>query len=116
MLEALLQTSAWLLRVTDDFAHSMVVLDAAKTVKYAGFVRPGQTLTLTSELKEREGDLATFKTRGTVDGEVAVRAQLVLKHFNLADQHPERVANDHHIQKTMREQLSLLYAEKKATT
>ena len=47
MLEAMYQTAAWLVRKTDDFSHSMVLLKEARTVKYAGFVRPGQMLRVT---------------------------------------------------------------------
>ena len=110
MLEAMYQTSAWLIRFTDDFAKSMVVLDEAKTVKYAGFVRPGQTLQLTSELQNREDDLATFNAKGVVDGEVAVKAKLVLKQFNLADTDPEKTATDAHIRKNLRDQFTMLSA------
>ncbi len=41
MLEALTQASAWLIRVTENFQHSMVVLREARNVKYADFVAPG---------------------------------------------------------------------------
>ena len=108
MLEALYQSSAWLLRYTDDFGYSMVVLDEAKTVKYAGFVRPGQTLHLSSELQKREGDLATFKTKGEVDGAVVVSARLVLKRFNLADMDPDKAATDIHIRQSMQDQFNML--------
>ncbi|HEX5445871.1 MAG TPA: 3-hydroxyacyl-ACP dehydratase FabZ family protein, partial [Pirellulales bacterium] len=50
MLEAMTQAAAWLVRVSDDFAHSMVVLKEARNVKYNQFVEPGQTLSVTAEL------------------------------------------------------------------
>ena len=110
MLEAMYQTSAWLLRFTDDFADSMVVLDEAKTVKYAGFVRPGQTLQLTAELQQREEGLATFNAKGVVGDQLAVRAKLILRHFNLADSDPEKTATDTHIRKNLRDQFTTLSA------
>lgn len=121
MLEALYQTSAWLLRYTDDFACSMVVLDEAKTVKYAGFVRPGQTLHLTSELQKRNsdttnGDLASFKAQGVVDGNVAVTARLVLKQFNLADTDPDKAPTDAHIRRSLRDQFTMLSPTDLSTT
>lgn len=116
MLEALYQSSAWLLRYTDDFAHSMVVLDEAKTVKYAGFVRPGHTLRLTSELQKREDNLVSFKTKGVVDGDIAVSARLVLKQFNLADADPNKAATDEHIRKTLRNQFTVLNSADAITT
>ncbi len=49
MLESMAQTSAWLVRHTEDFAHSIVVLKEARNVKYADFVEPGQVLTITAD-------------------------------------------------------------------
>ena len=85
MLESMYQTSAWLVRSTDDFAYSMVVLKEARNVKYADFVQPGQVLQVTAELQKRDGRLTWLKARGTVDGSVAVSARLVLDRYNLAD-------------------------------
>ncbi|HWC90817.1 MAG TPA: beta-hydroxyacyl-ACP dehydratase, partial [Pirellulales bacterium] len=42
MLESLTQTGAWLVRASEDFAHSMVLLKEARNVKFANFVVPGQ--------------------------------------------------------------------------
>ena len=44
MLEAATQAAAWLLRLSEDFAHSIICLKEAKNIKYADFVPPGQTL------------------------------------------------------------------------
>jgi 3-hydroxyacyl-[acyl-carrier-protein] dehydratase len=116
MLEALYQSSAWLLRYTEGFAYSMVVLDEAKTVKYGGLVRPGQTLRLTSEFQKREDDWASFKTKGVVDANVAVSAKLVLRQFNLADASPDRAATDDYIRRTMRDQFTMLSPSNLLTT
>src|ERR1051325_4818621 len=50
MLEAMTQTGAWLVRASEDFAHSMVTLKEARNVKYANFVEQGQTLAVTAEI------------------------------------------------------------------
>src|ERR1700710_2199370 len=50
MLEALTQAGAWLIRETEDFAHSVVVLKSAKTIKYGSFVEPGRQLQLRVDL------------------------------------------------------------------
>ena len=50
MLEALTQAGAWLIRETEDFAHSVIVLKQAKTIKYGSFVEPGRQLQLRVEL------------------------------------------------------------------
>jgi 3-hydroxyacyl-[acyl-carrier-protein] dehydratase len=115
MLEAMYQASAWLLRFTDDFSHSMVLLDEAKTVKYAGFVRPGQRLELTSDLQKRDGSLSWFKANGVVDEKIVVSARLVLKQFNLADTDLGQAATDAHICRSMRDQFATLNGSRLAT-
>ena len=60
MLEALTQAGAWLVRDMEDFAHSVVVLKQAKTIKYGSFVEPGRQLQLRVELvshDDRESEL-----------------------------------------------------------
>src|SRR5438045_6145562 len=67
MLEALVQSAAWLLRVTSDFAHSITVLREVKGVKYASFVDPGKQLRLTVELAgpyDAMASMVSFKGLG----------------------------------------------------
>ena len=109
MLEALTQSSAWLIRVSDDFAHSMVLLKEAKNVKYGRFVQPGQTLTLAATILKVEGDLVTLKTEGTMDGQTNLKAQLVLRRFNLVDANPNEEDTDRKIVADLRERLKLIY-------
>src|SRR3954471_23997979 len=68
MLQTLVEAGAWLLRITDDFRHSLIVLREAKNVKYGTFMEPGKRMLITVELAERDGPLATFKGRGEVEG------------------------------------------------
>ena len=109
MLEAMTQACAWLLRVSEDFAHSMVLLKEANNVKYANFVAPGHMLLVTAELIRQDERLAQFKVQGTVDGEQVVSARLVLERFNLADSHPDEAATDNHVKHDLRKLLKLLY-------
>src|SRR5439155_24800540 len=60
MLEALAEAGAWLLRVTDDFRHSVIVLRGARGVKFGAFVEPGRRLALAVELLERADGTAGF--------------------------------------------------------
>src|SRR4029077_6520764 len=92
MLEAMTQAAAWLVRVSEDFAHSTVILKEAKNVKYANFVEPGQTLVVTAEIIEQDGRDVKVKARGEVDGALTVSAKLVLARYNLADDDPRRAA------------------------
>ena len=109
MLEALTQSSAWLIRVSDDFAHSMVLLKEARNVKYGRFVQPGQTLTLTATILKTEGDLVTLKTEGTMNGQTNLKALLVLQRFNLADANPDEANTDRKIIAELRDRLKLIY-------
>src|SRR5438132_2116122 len=68
MLQTLVESAAWLLRITEDFRHSVIVLREAKNVKYGNFTEPGKTLVVTTELIETDDCLATFKGKGEVDG------------------------------------------------
>jgi 3-hydroxyacyl-[acyl-carrier-protein] dehydratase len=109
MLEALHQASAWLIRKTEGFAHSVVLLKEAKNVKYSDFVEPGQVLTVTSEILKEEGPLVTFKAQGEVNGRTAVTARLVLERSNLGDSDPSRADLDPYVRRRQREQFQLLY-------
>jgi 3-hydroxyacyl-[acyl-carrier-protein] dehydratase len=109
MLESLTQAGAWLVRVSEDFAHSMVVLKQANNVKYAQFVEPGQTLAVTAEvLKFDDGDVK-LKAYGTVGGRIIVSARLTLACYNLADSDPEHLSADEATRDDLRLQLALLH-------
>lgn len=109
MLEALTQASAWLVRTSEDFAHSMVVLKQANNVKYAQFVEPGQTLAVTAEvLKFDKGDVK-LKAYGTVGGRIIVSARLTLACYNLADTDPGHKSTDTATRQDLRKQFALLH-------
>src|SRR5438270_11358445 len=61
MLQTLVEAGTWLLRLTEDFRNSVIVLREAKNVKYGTFMEPGRQLALTVDLVERTADTATFK-------------------------------------------------------
>ncbi len=109
MLEAMTQAGAWLIRATEDFAHSMVVLRQANNVKYARFLEPGQTLVVSAEMF-RHGDGRTqLKARGVVDEHTIVSARLVLVSYDLAEQNPAHAAADEVIKTQLRAQFATLY-------
>ena len=109
MLEAMTQAGAWLVRASEDFAHSMVVLKQASNVKYAQFVEPGQTLTVTAEIVNQNEHETKLKTAGRINDQVTVSARLVLARYNLADTNPGRAATDYTLVQEMRSLLRLLY-------
>src|SRR5438552_12133722 len=75
MLQTLAEAGAWLLRVSDDFRYSVIVLREAKNVKYGTFMEPGRQMQITAELIERDGPMATLKGKGEVDGTATVSAR-----------------------------------------
>ncbi len=109
MLEAMYQASAWLLRVTDDFAHSMVLLREARNIKYSGFVKPGEALELQSTLQKREGNASWFKAEGRRTGETVVRAKLVIESTSLDTEKAGSEAVNRHVVSTLRKEFDLLY-------
>lgn len=85
MLEALVQASAWLVRVTQDFAFSLVLLKEARNVTYKSFVLPGQVLTVEAQCRELGERESLFSAAGQVQGQPMLKAQLTLRHLNLAE-------------------------------
>jgi len=110
MLEAMTQAAAWLIRATEDFAHSIVVLKEARNIRYADFTQPGHTLRVTAELLSQDGNELTFKTKGTVDGRVNVNAaRLIMTRYNLADINPAHAGRDARVREQMRDMFKLLF-------
>ena len=109
MIEALVQTGAWLMRLQDDFAYSTVLLKAARAVKFVSFVSPGRTLHVSLDVAGWNGDECTFKGTGTVDGASAVSAKLTLVRFNLAERNPKLKGSDETQIRAARELFSVLW-------
>jgi 3-hydroxyacyl-[acyl-carrier-protein] dehydratase len=109
MLEAMTEAGAWLVRASEDFAHSMVVLKEARAVKYGQFVEPGQTLQVVAEIAGQTERETTLKSRGAVDGQSTVGAKLVLERYNLADERPDRAPTDDLVKEQMRAMFALLW-------
>ncbi len=109
MLETLTQAGAWLVRASEDFAHSIVVLKQVNNAKYAQFVEPGQTLTVTAELLSLGDGEAKLKAYGTVGGRIIVSGRLILACYNLADSNPQQETADAATRQDLRDQLALLY-------
>ena len=109
MVESMTHAGAWLVRVSEDFAHSMVLLKEARNVRFGRFVAPGQVLTVTAEILKESGREVQLKAQGFLGDDVAVSARLVLERFNLADSEPARGITDLLVKRQLRELWSLLY-------
>lgn len=109
MLEALVQTAAWLVRIEQDWAKSVIVLATAKNVRYASFVAPGDVLRSELEAVEITPDGAKFKGVGSVGDRQTVSARLELKCFNLADRADYLAQADKQIIDKLRGQFKLVH-------
>jgi 3-hydroxyacyl-[acyl-carrier-protein] dehydratase len=116
MLEAMTQAGAWLVRSSEDFAHSMVVLKQAANVKYGQFVEPGQTLIVTAEILSQTDRETKLKANGKIDGQLTVSARLVLERYNLAERSPNHSETDVSLKRELREQFRLLYHPRDAAS
>src|SRR5262245_7735328 len=102
MLQTLVEAGAWLLRITDDYRHSVIVLREARNVKYGTFMQPGKSMIVTAELAETQDGLATFKGKGECEGAATVSAKYTLARYNLRDRNPAFAATDERIIQRLR--------------
>ncbi len=86
LLEGLIESASWLVRETENFAHSMVLLEQARNVKYKSFVAPGETIEYTVEARTIEENVSSFSGFGVSQERRIVEARFGLRHFNLADE------------------------------
>lgn len=94
MLEALVQAGGWLVRHSEDFAHSAVLLKEVRAIRYNSFVTPGNTLKIDVTVRKTNGPIWEMNGSGTVNGNSAVSARLTLESLNLADRNPELAQSD----------------------
>jgi len=97
MLESLFQASMWLVRATNDFKHSSVVLRETKSLKFQGFVQPGDSLMVVAEIKKIQDSIVNLKVTGTVNDKPATSGRLVVETFNLADRESVDPAIDNYM-------------------
>jgi 3-hydroxyacyl-[acyl-carrier-protein] dehydratase len=115
MLEAATQAAAWLTRLSEDFAHSIVRLKEARNIKYADFVPPGQTLTVTVTTVKQEERLATFKVEGHMEDRATLSGRLVLQRYNLSERDPQQREIDEQLKQYFRRAIKVLLPAESAT-
>lgn len=108
MIEAMVQTSAWLVRVSEDFAHSVIVLREARNVSYGNFVSPGDRMDIQVQAVKIEPTRSKFKVQCLTAGENVVKARIELKHYNLIDRGPRWQEQDEQLRAHFRRQFDLL--------
>jgi len=109
LLEGLIETAAWLVRQSENYAHSMVLLETVRNVKYKSFAAPGTQITYTVTAKSIEENKSTFAGEGVCGDKPIVEAKLTLRHFNLADKNPALADIDKKITESLKQRWKLLY-------
>ena len=108
MLEALFQASCWLVRATEEFENSVLLLKEARNVKFADFMEPNQTLVITAEIMKMESKTVSIKAIGTKGDTVAVSARLVIGKSKMQSNGSDLEPLDQFLRESMRVQFEQL--------
>jgi 3-hydroxyacyl-[acyl-carrier-protein] dehydratase len=112
LLQGLVECASWLVRDAENFAHSMILLEQARNVKYKSFLTPGGQIEYVVEAKAIEEDISSFIGQGLSDGQQIVEARFGLRHFNLASQDSKLAAVDAKIIENMKQRWKLLWQQR----
>ncbi len=108
LLEGLVESASWLVRLTEGFSHSMILLEQARNVKYKSFSTPGSQIEYRVEAKMIEEEVSSFKGVGLSSGEEIVTAKFGLRHFNLASKDAKMASVDAKVTASLKERWKLL--------
>ncbi len=113
MLQTLVEGSAWLLRATEDFQHSVIVLREARNVKYGNFMQPGHNMTITVEAADYSASnpVAVFNGKAEMAGSSTVSAKFTVARYNLRDRNPALKDADDRIVAQLRSHYQILRGE-----
>jgi len=108
LLQGLIESASWLVRETENFAHSMILLEEARNIKYKSFLSPGSQIEYTVDAKTIEENISSFTGIGISGGQEIVQGSFGLRHFNLADENPAMAAVDDRVIENMKKRWQLL--------
>jgi len=108
LLEGLIESASWLVRKSENFTHSMILLEQARNVKYKSFLAPGAQIEYTIDARTIEENVSSFVGVGVSQGQQIVEARLGLRHFNLADDDSAMAAVDARVIENLKERWKLL--------
>lgn len=113
MLQTLVEGSAWLLRATEDFQHSVIALRDARNVKYGNFMQPGHSMIITVETADYAPDRpsAVFKGKAEMGGSSVVSAKFTVARYNLRDRDAALASVDERIVAELRSHYRILRGE-----
>ena len=109
LLEGLIESASWLVRKSENFTHSMILLEQARNVKYKSFLAPGAQIQYTIDAKTIEENVSSFVGLGVSQGQRIVEARLALRHFNLADDDSAMAAVDARVVENLKERWKILF-------
>lgn len=85
MLEALVESAAWLVREWQAFTPHVILLRQARNVTFRRFVRPGNLLTVSVTCRRLALGDSEFEGLGHCHEEEAIRARFGLVHIPLSE-------------------------------
>ena len=108
LLEGMIESATWLVRKTENFAHSMVLLQEARNVRYKSFLAPGAQIEYSITAKTIEENVSSFIGTGYCGSEQIVEARFGLRHFNLAEKNPAMASVDAEVIENLKKRWQLL--------
>ncbi|MFH1614935.1 MAG: beta-hydroxyacyl-ACP dehydratase [Planctomycetota bacterium] len=108
LLEGLIESAAWLVRDVHRFAKSMILLEAARNVRFKSFLSPGMQIRYNVQAKKIDENTSSFVGKGVSGDEVIVEANFSLKHFNLSEKNRSMAQVDATIVENMKKRWKLL--------
>ena len=108
LLEGLIESASWLVRESQKFANSMILLEQARNVKYKSFLAPGGQIEYSVEAKTIEENVSSFVGSGSTGSEQVIEARFGLRHFNLGSEDSTMAAVDAEIIENMKQRWKLL--------
>ena len=108
LLEGMIESASWLVRISENFAHSMVLLEQARNVKYKSFLAPGGQIEYNVQAKTIEENVSSFTGSGICGDETIIEAKFALRHFNLADEDSKMAATDSVVIENLKKRWELL--------
>lgn len=109
MLEALYQAAMWMVRTSDDFQYPLVLLREARSVKFADFLAPGETLLIEAEWLKTDGPLVTVKAQGRKGDRTSVQARLVIERRELSED--QRLVSSVEVRRRIKRQFEELFGK-----
>jgi 3-hydroxyacyl-[acyl-carrier-protein] dehydratase len=110
-LQTAVEAASWLLRLTDDYRYSVIVLREVRSIRFGSMVQPGNALNVTVEIADRTESSASIKAKGEVNGTQTFSAQFTLGCYNLRDRNPAFADRDERLLKHWRSIHPLLTGE-----